>query len=151
MGVLTSSTEFLLQAKKDGVPFDTTVTLGRQSMFVSPIQVAKLLRENGLWPAGLGDEDFYRSQYSSPYFADGLFKVLGSSNLQTMDYSTYEGATIVQDLNVPLDESLRETADVVFDGGTLEHVFHFPTAIKSCMEMVKIGGRFMMTTPANNY
>src|SRR5436190_17282969 len=98
MGVLTSSTEFLLQAKKDGVPFDTTVTLGRQSMFVSPIQVAKLLKKNRLWPAGLSDDDFYRLQYSSPYYAEGLFKVLGATNLQTMDYSTYEGATIVQDL-----------------------------------------------------
>jgi hypothetical protein len=39
----------------------------------------------------------------------------------------------------------------VFDGGTLEHVFNFPTALKSCLEMIKRGGRFISITPANQF
>jgi 2-polyprenyl-3-methyl-5-hydroxy-6-metoxy-1,4-benzoquinol methylase len=39
----------------------------------------------------------------------------------------------------------------VFDGGTLEHIFDYPTAIKNCMKMVKPGGHLLLTTPANNW
>ncbi len=151
MGILSTSAEFLVQAKKDGVRFDTTVTLGRQSMFVSPVRLARLLKANNLWPADLTDDDFYRAQYSSPYNADALFRHLGAATLHTMDYSAYEGATMVVDLNLPLADKYRRTADLVFDGGTLEHVFNFPAAIKSCMELVKVGGHFMAITPCNNY
>jgi hypothetical protein len=39
----------------------------------------------------------------------------------------------------------------VLDGGTLEHVFDFPTAIRNCMKMVALGGHLLCRTPANNY
>ena len=44
-----------------------------------------------------------------------------------------------------------EQFDLVFDGGTLEHVFNFPTALKNCMEMVKPQGRFVSVTLPNNW
>ena len=31
------------------------------------------------------------------------------------------------------------------------HVFNIPVALRSCMEMVKPGGRFILVTPANNF
>jgi len=39
----------------------------------------------------------------------------------------------------------------VIDGGTLEHVFNFPVAIKNAMQMVRAGGRLSLSPPANNY
>ena len=41
--------------------------------------------------------------------------------------------------------------DLVFDGGTLEHVFNFSTALKNCMQMVAPGGRFVSVTMPNNW
>ena len=41
--------------------------------------------------------------------------------------------------------------DLVFDGGTLEHVFNFSTALKNCMHMVKPHGRFVSVTLPNNW
>jgi hypothetical protein len=38
----------------------------------------------------------------------------------------------------------------VFDGGTLEHVFNFPTTIAGCLSLPKVGGHHIMTSPANN-
>lgn len=67
-----------------------------------------------------------------------------------MDASKYEGASVVQDLNQPVPDSLKERFDAIFDGGTLEHVFNIPAALKNCMEMTKVGGRFYMHTCANN-
>ncbi|MCY2980428.1 MAG: hypothetical protein NTU79_17315 [Planctomycetota bacterium] len=68
-----------------------------------------------------------------------------------MDASTYEQADIIHDLNVPVPDNLKAQFDVVFDGGTMEHVFNYPQAIKNAMEMVKIGGRLMLYFPANNW
>jgi hypothetical protein len=39
----------------------------------------------------------------------------------------------------------------VIDGGSLEHVFNFPRAIASCMQMLRVGGHYFATTPANNF
>jgi hypothetical protein len=151
MGLLTTGVEFLIQAKKEGARFDTTVTLGRQGMFISPVRLGKMLRKHELWPDSLGEEAFYREQFGAPYYADAFFRLMGARTLHVLDYSPYEGATLVHDLNAPLDPALHETADLVFDGGTLEHVFNFPTAVRSCMELTKVGGRLVMVTPANNY
>ncbi len=40
---------------------------------------------------------------------------------------------------------------MVLDGGSLEHVFNFPVAIRNCMKMLKVGGHYIGITPANNF
>jgi hypothetical protein len=40
--------------------------------------------------------------------------------------------------------------DMVLDGGSLEHIFNFPIALRNCMRMVKTGGVFATITPCNN-
>jgi SAM-dependent methyltransferase len=85
-------------------------------------------------------------------FADDFLKrFLGAQELHTLDYSNYEGADIVHDLNVPTPSSFDERFDVVIDGGTLEHVFNIPVAWESCMRMLKVGGHLFIFTPANNF
>jgi hypothetical protein len=41
--------------------------------------------------------------------------------------------------------------DVLFDGGTLEHVFHLPNALARCADMIKDDGSFVHIGPLNNY
>jgi hypothetical protein len=67
-----------------------------------------------------------------------------------MDFSDYEKATVLHDLNKPIPGSLKGKYSLVVDGGTLEHVFNFPQAIKNCMEMVAVGGHYAGITPVNN-
>ena len=40
---------------------------------------------------------------------------------------------------------------MVIDGGLLEHVFDFPTAIRNCMRMVRQGGHLILNLPVNNF
>jgi hypothetical protein len=40
---------------------------------------------------------------------------------------------------------------VVYDGGTIEHVFNAVQAFKNGMEMVRVGGHFIQVNPANNF
>jgi hypothetical protein len=53
-------------------------------------------------------------------------------------------------MNSGLPGEVKEQYTTVLDGGSLEHVFNFPMAIRNCMEMVSVGGHYLGITPANN-
>jgi hypothetical protein len=79
-----------------------------------------------------------------------MLERLGAVVVDSVDASAFEGANIIHDLNQPMPTELQGRYDVVFDGGTLEHVFNFPSAVRGCLELPKVGGHFIMTSPANN-
>lgn len=89
--------------------------------------------------------------YRDTPYADDLFRALGATTLDIMDASNFEGANMLHNLNEPVGDELIEKYDSVFDGGTLEHVFNFPVALKNCMEMARVGGYFISITPANAF
>ena len=93
----------------------------------------------------IDEDEFKDNEYSEP-----LFKNLGASKIDSMDNSSYEGATVLHDLNLPVAEDMKNKYTVIFDGGTLEHIFNFPIAIKNCMQMLRLGGHIISFTPANN-
>jgi SAM-dependent methyltransferase len=144
MGLDINSVRLLIAAHKQGVRFDKVLTIGRLWLNVYPQKMARLLQEHGL-PA----QEFTRAGPECA-FSEPFFRALGASKVAALDYSDYEGAEIVHDLNEPIPAALNEQFDVVFDGGTLEHVFHFPIALRSCMEMVRPGGRLFLHTTLNN-
>jgi hypothetical protein len=100
--------------------------------------------------AGLPDELFVEGLRDTG-FAEPVFKALGARSVCSIDASAYEGADLVRDLNKPVDANLKEKFDLIYDGGTLEHVFNFPMALQNCMEMVREGGRLFTHTAANNW
>ena len=119
--------------------------LGRQNFFPEVTQLQRLLdlRQTGL--------SAVRFLADSKGYAEKLFGFLGAEEVTAIDNSDYEGAGIVADLNAPIAETLRNRFTAILDGGCLEHIFHFPQAIKNCMEMLTIGGHFIGITPANNF
>ncbi|BBO99477.1 methyltransferase domain-containing protein [Sulfuriferula nivalis] len=81
-----------------------------------------------------------------------LFGMLGFSKISVLDYSGFDGADILFDLNLAdLPEALMEQYDVIIDHGTLEHVFHYPNALNSVFRMLKTGGRFVSSAPSGNF
>ena len=86
----------------------------------------------------------------SIHVADDVLRPLGFTKIDTMDASDYEGANVIHDLNRPVPLELHEKYDLVWDGGTLEHIFNFPGALENAMRMVKVGGHMVLHTPANN-
>lgn len=147
MGIEIESARFLLGAKESGVCFDHTLTLGRQHYFASRSETKSLLSEIGK------ESEFDRAGFPNeyPHYAEPFWRLLGANTIDSMDASSFEDANIVHDLNSPVPESLKLKYDALCDVGTLEHVFNFPMAIKNCMEMLKVGGRFFTFTPSNNY
>jgi hypothetical protein len=82
----------------------------------------------------------------------GLFAKLGFTNVKALDVSGYEGADYIFDLNSDqLPAELRGRFDVVFNGGTIEHVFHVPNALASTTNMIKVGGAVVHIVPCNGW
>lgn len=145
MGLDINAVQFLIAAHKRGASLGEVVMLGRQDLNVFPAKMRKLLQAAGL------PEDLFRPEAPDTRYAEPVFKSLGATLVHSLDFSAYEGAAFVHDLNKPIGPELRERFDTVYDGGTLEHVFHFPTALKNTMEMVRPGGRLFIHTGANSY
>jgi len=147
MAINIDSARFLLSCRRCGVSFESSLTLGRQEFYLTPAETRRVLREQGLDPANW--PELFPGTY--PNYADAFWRVLGARRHETMDASPYEGATLTHDLNLPVPQRLHEQFTAVCDGGTLEHVFDFPRALRNCLEMIKPGGHFLGLTPANNF
>jgi hypothetical protein len=93
-----------------------------------------------------GRQELVDGTYSEPFF-----RGLGATSVDSIDASNFEGATILADFNRPLPQDLRRRFSVVFDGGTLEHVFDIATALRSGLDLVELGGHYIASSPANNW
>ena len=144
MGLDINAVRFLIDARKRGVDFGEVITLGRQDLNVFPAKMVEVLEAHDFSAAAFKGD-------AKALYAEPCFLSLGAKKVHSLDASDFEGATFVQDLNQPLVSALKERFDLVVDGGTLEHVFNFPLALRSCMEMVKPGGHILFHTCANNW
>lgn len=144
MGVDLNAIKALNYLRNKNINFGQTITLGRQGLWIKPKNIYKGLTGRSL------ELKEKLEKLSSFNFAEDLFKIFGSDAVTSIDFSDYEGATIVHDMNIPINTELKNKYDIVFDGGTLEHIFNFPQAIKNCMEMIKVGGYFLSITCCNN-
>ena len=82
---------------------------------------------------------------------EGLFERLGATSVDTMDYSPYENATIIHDLNDPVPEELHNQFDYILDAGTIEHIFDVKTVLQNINSMLKVGGVYSVVTNNNNF
>jgi SAM-dependent methyltransferase len=144
LGINAPCAARLARARKAGVIFRDTLTIGRMGLAVPETELAAIARTLGLDPAvcrGLARDRF----------ADRFFRiVLGAENLRSIDFSHYQDADILHDLNSPVPAELQESCDVLYDGGAMEHVFDVRQVLTNYMTMVRPGGRIFINVPANN-
>ena len=144
MGLDSASIKFLCAAKSFGVDFSNLLMIGRQSLFAEESALHSVFSVLGV------DADAKAFLRANEY-GEEFFSLLGAREINSLDYSTYEDATIVHDMNAPIPDELGQRFSVVYDGGTLEHVFNVPQALKNCLEMVQVGGYFVQANVANNF
>lgn len=135
MGIDVNALKFL---SSSGADFSRTVMVGRHRLYVSPEAIHQLV-PNAAAPL-----------YGAAY-AEWVLQGLGAEKVDSVDVSSYEGATILHDMNLPLPEVHRGKYTALVECGTLEHVFNFPVAIRNCMELLEVGGRLLCCTVANNF
>jgi hypothetical protein len=139
MGIDKDVAKFLLSARERKANFQKSLMLGNQKFQVSDYHCRTLAQTFKL-------NDF-------PIIESGadFFSFLGAEEISAMDFSDYEGAAILHDLNKPIGEELKEKFTFVLDGGTLEHIFNFPVALANAMEMVEVGGHLAVIAGGNNF
>ncbi len=79
-----------------------------------------------------------------------FFAALGLDEVVTVDVSDYEGVDLLVDLNQPLPEELIGRFDLVFDGGTIQHVFHLPNLLRNVHLALRPGGRAIFPMAASH-
>ena len=148
MGLDVHGTRFVLYARGLGASFERTAMIGRQTLHLSAAELRRNLAAFGfVYPLDAVHALCRRNQG----FAEPFLEVLGARTIRSFDASAYEHATDIVDLNVALADRYKGQFTAVIDGGSLEHVFNFPIALRSCMEMLAIGGHFLSIVPCNNF
>ena len=147
MGLDSNACRLLLYAKRRGAEFTRTLSIGRLSLRLNRRMMSRAFKEFELYK----DENQISKVFSNPEgFSEPFFHELGARRVDSVDATDYEGASLVHDLNCGMPQNSELMYDAVVDGGTLEHVFNFPIALKTTMNAVKIGGRFFTITQCNN-
>lgn len=147
MGVDCTLFKQLVELSTRFQPKGRTLMLGRHDFKIEP-QFAKLY-ERQLRAAGIEARRFDYLQEDG--FSETLFRKLGFGEIETMDFASYEGPSIEQDLNLPVPKKLHNQFDFIFDGGTIEHVFNVPQALMNVYYMLKPGGRFISANGMNGW
>ena len=94
MGLIYSRIKLMLETKQSGFDFKNTVLIGRQKMNLSKNECKKL---DNLFGAKIID---HASSFKNRVNADEfLKKYLAMNKLSVIDYSNYEGADLILDLN----------------------------------------------------
>lgn len=139
MGIDIDVAKFLLSARERKVDFQKSLMLGNQQFQLYNSEYQTVARI------------FNLDNFSAVKTSRDFFQFLGAEKISAMDFSDYEGAEILHDLNKPVGEELKEKFTFVLDGGTTEHVFNFPGALANAMEMVETGGHLAIITGGNNF
>lgn len=156
MGIAKGALKLLLNLKKanESKFHGKVLQLGRQCVYVSYEQVKREAKAFGVAidqsvPITLS----FDKRLKERGFIDDitLFKMLGFDAVHSLDASDYEGASIVHDLNMPVNQHYYQQYDFIYDGGTLEHVFHFPNALSNIHKMLKVDGLIIHCSPSHNH
>ena len=145
MGVNAPIFNFLLKNKKHIK--GRALQLGRQGFHIDGhnYDFAKEVFESYDKETPFGD------LFNDNGYTETLFYYFGCHTVDSMDASDYEKASVIHDLNEPVPEHLYNQYDIIFDGGTIEHIFDVKTVFENVKKMLKVGGVFLSVNGGNNH
>jgi hypothetical protein len=147
MGLDTNGIKFLLSCRRSGTPMGKTLMIGRQILNLDFSELKRDLSGFGLYKDDKQVEGLLNN-YNG--YSESFLQLLGAETIDSLDYSNYEGANLLHDMNLPIPEEWKAKYQTVLESGSIEHIFNFPISIRNCMEMVAPGGDLLIITPVNN-
>lgn len=156
MGVPIQVARLLLEESKARPFAGSLLTLGRTSVYVTEAELRRFARRHGV---RLADDGGPIGLSHNPELAAcgclgdrSFFRLLGFSEVTSVDASNWEGADRIADLNRSLPEEMRGRFDAVFEAGTIQHVFHLPNVFANLHAVLKPGGRAIHgMAPSHNH
>ena len=143
MGVLRGTARLLLDEHKRRPFSGSLLELGKMFIFFTASELDGWAREQGVELTSAPNELSHDPVLARHQCIDdrSFFAKLGFDEIRSSDVEAWEGADILWDLNRPAPEDLHERFDVVFEGGTIQHVFHLPQVFKNIHAVLQPGGR----------
>jgi hypothetical protein len=83
--------------------------------------------------------------------AQTLFRMLGIPQAEALDFSDYERASLIHDLNEPIPESWHGRYGLIVDGGTIEHVFDMRSSLTNIVRLLRMGGDVLHVSPMSGW
>jgi SAM-dependent methyltransferase len=126
--------------------------IGRQTTYLSPEGLINVINECGI-KVDASPSDFAldkttidrKGKNTEELVSDAaLFSLLGARSVKALDHSPYEGAEVIHDLRKPVPAHLRNIADFIVDGSTLDNVFTPSIVLQNYAELLRPGGRLLM-------
>ena len=119
----------------------SVVSLARQFITSNPKNVRAYLAKAGFRTK----IDGY--QWDRVMTSRELFLAFGFDRYDDIDFNDDEGCNIIHDLNRPIPTQYHGKYDLVFELGTLEHLFDIRTAFENIVRLVKVGGTVFHFSP----
>jgi len=146
MGLSNGNAALVMMAMRNATRRHAVATLGKQIFWPSRSFLKQAIQSAGF---DLTVEQVFAAV--GPHRDGSKFlKLLGAGHVDEVDASDYEGASVIHDMNAPLPEQYRQRYDVVYDGGSMEHIFDVRQVLQNVGDMLKVGGLYVGTTTANN-
>jgi len=137
MGLLKHEIFDLLLLVKEQ-KFKSVCMIGKQDVIADWVEIERILKDLKLNYNEQMLQELRKEMIVDSY---KLFQIIGIEEVHAVDYSDYEGADIILDLNkAGIPDEYRHSFDLVIDGGTLEHIFNVPVALQNMDALVKEGG-----------
>ncbi len=118
---------------------DSAICLSRSGIVPCDFnKITSYMQRNGMPPS------------PGPYTGKELLLDAGFKYYDDIDFVEDEGASIVHDLNQPLPpgyEHEDNKYDLVFECGTMEHIFDIAQVFKNMIQLCKVGGTICHISP----
>lgn len=128
----------LTEYTKDHV-LGNVVTLGRQGLSLDRDAKIVATKKYGI----------KKSLVESDWCESLLIEHFGAASVVSVDCSDFEGASIIHDLNEPIQ--IDRQFDTVLDFGTTEHIYNVKVVYENVRTLCKLGGGVIHLLPANNF
>ena len=155
MGIPRGTARLLLDEAKARPFSGALLELGRMTVYVTNAELERWAREQGVALARVDPPALsHQPELARHVCLDDrtFFRRLGFDRVESADVSAWEGADHVVDLNRPVPSALAGRFDVVFEAGTIQHVFHLPQVFASIHALLKPGGRVIHgMAPSSNH
>jgi hypothetical protein len=156
MGIYLSNAKKIVSALSSLKTSGTLLTLGVMSVFVFQKDIKKLSLPRKFFKNYILLKDQIKNylpqnNFKNKFINNFFFRILGFNKILSLDVSSYQNPDIIYDLNNPkTPEKLKNIADCVVDGSTLEHVFNPLASLSNIDSFLKNNGLVIHILPINN-
>lgn len=140
MGIDSTALETILVSLPHVNKKGRMLTLARQGIHIPKDKCDKLLSKHNI-----NLIDYYDK------YCEIFFRKIGFNCVDSIDYSDYENATIIYNMNIQVPIHLHGKYNYIYDGGTTEHIFNIPQVYENIFNMLCVDGIYCSVTVNNNF